>query len=526
MSLFETVSDLVERGEPVALLTVVGKDGSAPRDVGAKMAVTADEAYGTIGGGTVEALAIDEARKVLVDREEPGVRTYELEVGGNTGMVCGGRMDVFIDRVAGNARLYIAGGGHIGQVLASLGLTMGYDVTVVDDREDYADQDRFPDDVTVIHGGYGEALADRPMTVETAVVVATRGSTFDARAVAAGINGGAGYVGLVASETKARRVLETLADDGYRWEALLRVRSPTGYDLGGSGPEDVALAILAELHAMRHGADAEPTTPVPLEDLVVIRGGGDLGSGVVYRLAQAGFPVIVTETASPTVVRRHAAFASAMYEGSIEIQGVTGRKAETVDEVAHILLDGDVPVIEDPDGEVISRLDASIVVDAIMAKGKRDTGTNRELAAVVIGMGPGFEAGEDVDAVIETDRGHELGRVYYEGTASEYNGVPAAREGYTTERVFYAPTQGSWKREVAIGELVTSGEVLGTVDGEAVIAEIDGLVRGLVHDGVEVTDGTKLGDIDPRGDAVDPATISDKALCLGGGVLEAILRLR
>lgn len=526
MTLFETVSRLVDRGEPVVILTVVGKDGSAPRDVGAKMAVTADGEYGTIGGGTVEALAIEEGRNVLADEAEPGVRTYELEVGGNTGMVCGGSMDVFIDRVAGNARLYIAGGGHIAQVLAPLAKELGYDVVVVDDREEYANPELFPDDVDVVHGGYGDVLGDRPMTVESAVAVATRGSTFDARAVAAGLDGGAGYVGLVASETKARRVLDSVADEGYTWSELLRVRSPVGYELGGTGPEDVALSILSELHAMRHGADARPATPVPLENLVVVRGGGDLGSGVVYRLATAGFPVIVTETASPTVVRRDAAFASAMYVDEIDIQGITGRRADSIDEAAKILLDEDVPVLEDPDAAVVDDLEASVVVDAIMAKGKRDTGTHRELADVVIGMGPGFEAGKDVDAVIETDRGHELGRAIYDGSASEYDGKPAEREGYTTERVFYATGDGRWEPSVDIGDVVTAGDPVGTIDDETITAEIDGLVRGLVHEGVEVSAGTKLGDIDPRGESVDPATISDKALCLGGGVLEAVLRLR
>lgn len=526
MSLFETVSQLVDSGEPVVILTVVGKDGSAPRDVGAKMAVTADDEFGTIGGGTVEALAIEEAREVLADSKEPGVRTYELEVGGNTGMVCGGTMDVFIDRVAGNARLFVAGGGHIGQVLAPLAQELGYEVTVVDDREEYANPALFPDDIEVVHGSYGDVLGDHHMTVESAVAVATRGSTFDARAIAAGLDNGAGYVGLVASETKARRVLETLADDDFAWSDLLRVRSPVGYDLGGSGPEDVALAILAELHALRHGADAEAATGVPLEDLVVVRGGGDLGSGVVYRLVQAGFPVIVTETDAPTVVRRRAAFASAMFADEITIQGVTARRATSTDEAARILLDGDVPVVEDPDGRVIEALEATVVIDAIMAKGKRETGTTRDLADVVIGMGPGFEAGTDVDAVVETNRGHELGRVYYEGSAAEYDGTPAEREGYTTERVFYAPADGTWEPMVEIGDLVAAGETLGTIGGESVSAEIDGLVRGLVHEGVDVAAGTKLGDVDPRGDDVDPTTISDKALSLGGGALEAVLRLR
>jgi len=152
MSVFARITELVDDGEAAAMLTIVGKDGSAPRDVGDRMLVTADGNYGTIGGGTVEHLAIEDARAVLDGEADSGVRTYELEPGGNTGMVCGGSMDVFIERIRGRARLYIAGGGHISVELAALAEQLGYDVTVVDDREEYADRDAFPDETDVIHG--------------------------------------------------------------------------------------------------------------------------------------------------------------------------------------------------------------------------------------------------------------------------------------------------------------------------------------------------------------------------------------
>jgi len=526
MSLFERLDELATQGVPAALLTIVRKDGSAPRDVGDKMVVTADGEYGTIGGGTVEHLAVQDARSVLSGADDPGVRTYELERGGNTGMVCGGEMDVFIDRVRGQARLYIAGGGHIGVELAPLAERLGYAVTVVDDREAYADPAQFPDDTDVIHGDYGEALGDLPMGRETAVAVATRSGTFDQDAVAAALDGDAGYVGLVASETKADHVLDSLAAAGYARRDLSRVRTPVGLDLGGSGPAAVALSVLAEVSMDRHEATGERASRLNLDDLVVVRGGGDLGSGVVYRLQQAGFPVIVTEVEQPTVVRRAVAFGAALYEDELTVEGVTGRAAADIDEALELLTDDVVPVLVDPDAAVANELDAAVLVDAIMAKGKFDTGTRQGDADVVVGMGPGFEAGEDVDAVVETDRGHELGRVFYEGTASEYDGEPGERRGYTRERVLRAPDDGKWTPTVAIGDSVTAGDVVGTVGDRPVETEIDGLVRGLVHGGLGVSEGTKLGDVDPRGDDVDPTKISDKALCLGGGVLEAVLRLR
>ncbi len=441
-------------------------------------------------------------------------------------MVCGGRMDVFVDRVHARPQLAIAGGGHISQELAPLAVHLGYDVTVVDDREEYADPDLFPDDAEVVHGDYGDALGDVSMTAETAVAVATRSGTFDRRAVGAALEGGAGYVGLVASERKAEHVLSGLAEDGYGEAELAGVRAPVGLDLGGEGPEDIALAILAELHRDRHGASGRRETAVDLDDLVVVRGGGDLGSGVVYRLHQAGYPVVVTEVARPSVVRRGVAFGTAIYDGEVAVEDATGRRAGDVDEAVTVLADGDVPVLEDPDAAVAAELDAAVLVDAIMAKGKRDTGTRRDDADVVVGLGPGFEAGADVDAVVETDRGHELGRAIYDGTASPYDGEPGQRRGYTHERVLRAPTDGRWETAVEMGDLVDRGEVVGHVDGEAVETEIEGLVRGLVHGGLPVSEGAKLGDVDPRGESVDHEKVSDKALCLGGGVLEAVLRLR
>ena len=526
MSLFETVPDLLERGQRVAMLTVVGTEGSAPRDVGTRMAVTPETTHGTIGGGSVEGLAIEDARAVLAGEAEPGTREYELERGGNTGMVCGGAMSVFIDRLESEPRLYIAGGGHIAQELAALADRLDYRVVVVDDREEYADESLFPDGVRVVRGDYGDSLREFPMGAESAVAVATRSSTFDAAAVAAGLDGGAGYVGLVASETKTEHVFDSLAEDGYARAELAGVRAPVGLDLGGGSPADIALAILAEISRDRYGASGRREANYDFDDLTVIRGGGDLGSGVAYRLHEAGFPVVVTDVPEPTVVRRAVAFGSAIYEGSVEVEGVTGRRAGSVDEAVEILGDGDVAVLEDPEATVIETLNPAVVVDAIMAKGKYDTGTRRDDAPVVVGLGPGFEAGADVDAVVETDRGHRLGRVFYEGTASAYDGEPGERRGYTHERVFYAPEAGVWEPTVEIGDLVAAGETVGYVGEAPVETEIEGLIRGLVAPGIEVPEGTKLGDTDPRGESVDPAEISDKALCLGGGVLEAALSLR
>ena len=370
MTVFDDLTDLVDAGEPAALLTVVAKEGSAPRDVGTRMVVTREDAHGTIGGGTVEGLAVEDARAVLAGDADPGIRSYELHPDGNTGMVCGGRMDVFVDRVRGSARLHVAGGGHIGRELAALADRVGYEVVVVDDREEYADPDAFPGGVDVRRGDYGAVLRELPTGPDTAVAVATRSGTFDGRAVAAAVDGGAGYVGLVASETKADRVVDGLVEDGYSRAELARVRSPVGLDLGGGGPADIALAVLAEVHAVRHDASAAPAVRerIAVDDLAVVRGGGDLGSGVVYRLHQAGYPVVVTEVAEPTVVRRGVAFGTAMYEGAVTVEGVTGRRADTVDDAVAVLRSGDVPVLADPDGSALPAPSARSSAGGVAAK--------------------------------------------------------------------------------------------------------------------------------------------------------------
>lgn len=526
MSLFETVSTLTDKGVPTALVTVVRKDGSTPRQVGGRMVVTEADTFGTIGGGIVEGLAIEAARNVLDGTEEPGIRTYELKPDGNTGMHCGGEMDVFIDRVRDTPRLYIAGGGHIGQELALMASRLDYDVTVIDDREEVANSSDLPADVTVVNEQYGDAFETLPITRETAVAVATRSSAFDTQAIAGAIDGGAGYIGVVASENKSEHIIDSLQEEGYSRAEMTTLRAPVGLDLGGETPGDIALSILAEINRHRYGTSGNSSSRTALDDLVVVRGGGDLGTGVVYRLHQAGFPVIVTEVAQPKVVRRAVAFASAVDDDTVTVEDVTARLATDRDEAVTILDDGDVPVIVDPDADIAAELGAAVLVDAIMAKGKQDTGTSRQDADVVVGMGPGFEAGEDVDAVVETHRGHELGRVIYDGTAEPYDGVPGERKGYTHERVLRAPVAGRWQSASEIGALASAGDVVGHVDDEPVETEIDGLVRGLIADGTDVSEGEKIGDVDPRGESVDPAKISDKALGVGGAVLEAVLRLR
>lgn len=253
---------------------------------------------------------------------------------------------------------------------------------------------------------------------------------------------------------------------------------------------------------------------------VLIRGAGDLATGVALRLHRCGFQVVLTELPEPLAVRRTVAFAQAVYDGATTVEGVTARHVD-VTEAGSVMGDGDIPVVLDPQGWAIGALLPDVAVDARMAK--RNLGTSREDAALVIGLGPGFVAGEDCHAVIETNRGHNLGRVIWAGSAEPDTGLPGRIGGADAERVLRAPADGVVTAVRDIGEVIRVGEIVAIVGEVEVVAGIGGVLRGMLHDGLRVTAGTKLGDIDPRADPSHVYTVSDKSLAIAGGVLEAIL---
>jgi len=257
--------------------------------------------------------------------------------------------------------------------------------------------------------------------------------------------------------------------------------------------------------------------PVP----VLVRGGGDLASGVVYRLVKAGFPVMVTELARPLAIRRAVAFASAVFEGEIAIEGVLARRVDDPAQARAVAAQGIVPVLVDEDGAALAALQPAVVVDARMAK--VNLGTARDDAPLVIALGPGFEAGEDCHAVIETNRGHYLGRVIWRGAAEPDTRQPGSVKGHVGDRVLRAPADGAVVPQAEIGDALREGDRVATVGGQPVVAPFDGVLRGLIHPSVPVRRGMKIGDVDPRGNRDHCFTISEKSLAIGGGVLEAIL---
>lgn len=258
--------------------------------------------------------------------------------------------------------------------------------------------------------------------------------------------------------------------------------------------------------------------------LAVIRGAGDLASGIALRLWKCGIDVVLTDLPLPTAIRRSVAFSEALRLGETSVEGIPAKKANNVEEARKLLAEHIVPILADPDCTCRHALQPHALVDAILAK--RNLGTSITDAPIVIAAGPGFTASVDCHAVVETMRGHTLGRVYYNGSALPNTNVPGLIGGFTGERVLRAPCDGMFHPIKDIGDTVKEGDIVAYVQEEPIKATIGGVIRGLLPEGVPVYKGMKSGDVDPRYCVKNCYTVSDKSLAVGGGVLEAILHLQ
>ncbi len=261
--------------------------------------------------------------------------------------------------------------------------------------------------------------------------------------------------------------------------------------------------------------------------LVALKGAGDLATGVIHRLSRAGFAVMATELPQPTVLRRTVAFAEAVALGEMTVEGITACRASSPGEIQAALARGLVPLAVDPKGTMLRQMQPRVLVEATLSK--YNSGITMDDAPLVIALGPGYKAGKDVHAVIETNRGHNLGRVYLQGCAEPNTGVPGTIGGYGIERILRAPCAGTLYGLRQIGDQVQEGETVAVVNADdssmPITAAISGILRGLVRDGLPVSTGMKVGDVDPRAIREHCFTISDKSRAVGGGVLEAIMYL-
>lgn len=261
--------------------------------------------------------------------------------------------------------------------------------------------------------------------------------------------------------------------------------------------------------------------------ILVVRGGGDLASGVIHRLFRCGYKILILESQKPSAIRREVSFCEAVYDGEAFVEGVLSQLIEDVSQCEKVWEQGEIPILVDEDGSAIKHLKPDVVIDAILAK--KNMGTTREMAPLTIALGPGFLAGADVDFVIETKRGHDLGRVIEEGWAVPNTGIPGMIGGYGKERVIHSPGTGVIHNKAKIAELVKKDQVLAeicTEDGKKipVFASLDGVLRGIIREGYQVFDGMKIADIDPRKEQKKNCnTISDKARCIAGSIVEILL---
>ena len=260
------------------------------------------------------------------------------------------------------------------------------------------------------------------------------------------------------------------------------------------------------------------------DKIIIVRGGGDIASGTINRLHNMGFKVLVLEIPNPNFIRRKVCYGEAVYEGEFTLENAVSKFAHNLEEIYSIWEEGKIPVYIDPDMKILQEIHPDALVDGILAK--KNLGMSKDLAPITIALGPGFEAGKDADAVIETNRGHNLGRIIYEGRASENTGIPGIINGYGRERVIYAPASGILKIVHDIGSVVKKDEIIAYIDDKPVYASLTGLIRGMIREGSFVNEGLKISDIDPREDQLKNCwTISDKARTISGGTAEALFFL-
>lgn len=262
-----------------------------------------------------------------------------------------------------------------------------------------------------------------------------------------------------------------------------------------------------------------------MRETIIVRGAGDIATGVIQKLFRAKFNVLALEIDKPSAIRRNVSLSEAIYEGEFTVEDVTSKRASSIEDVFSIFEEGKVAVLVDNSGEAIEKVPHIALVDATLCK--KNIGTNRSMANITVAVGPGYEASKDVDIVVETNRGHNLGRLIFEGPASKNTGVPGIIKGYGIERVIYSPVEGELNIIKDIGSYVYKGEVICKIDGVEVLASLSGIIRGMIREGFYVTKGFKIADIDPRKEEKRNCDlISDKARCIGGAVLEAIMYLK
>lgn len=511
---FKVAAKLEEKNIPFAWVTLVNTKGTVTRTSGRMLVQKDGLTFGTIGGGLSEHKAKLKAIECLKNRKGGLFRVHE-----SVDNIESSYHEISIDISEINNRAIIIGGGHVGKEVASLASKCGFEICIIEKREEFAKPEIFKMASSIIlTRDVSEALNSLEIT-ERDSILALNHSLMHSEDYSSALSSKANYVGVMASHKHMNKFIGNIEISARENEKL---HCPIGLDLGGQTPTHVALAIVSELLAATNN-----NTPISRSNKyrpIIFRGGGDLATATILKLHNSGYRVIALEIEKPTVIRRTVSFAQAMYDGEIEVEGVIAKKVDPTDleKINKVLDEGHVVVCNDPQGSLIKILHPQIVIDGILAK--KNVATKIDDAPLVIALGPGFNAKVDCDVVVETKRGHYLGRVIYEGSAIVNTGIPGLISGVGADRVIHSPCAGIWHSDKHIGDIVEKGEIIANVGNTQVPASISGKLRGLLQNDLSIPKGFKVADIDPRGEDTDHLTVTDKGRCIAGGVLEAISR--
>jgi len=516
MNIFQKASELEEENRAFALITITKSVGSTPRS-SARMIVLSDgTTYGTVGGGAAEYEVVQKAMEnIPLKKSEFFSKSLQVTEGHN----CGGNLEFYIEVINSAPRLILIGGGHVNLEIAKVASTCGFFVEIVETREAFANETRFP----FVHTFYVEDTIEKALgrchfDSDCAIVIATH--SLDKIALELVINSPAWYIGMLGSRTKVRTFRRQMQENlGIDIATQKNFFAPIGLDINAKTPVEIALSVVSEMMSTLHHTSKQSLRD-KASNLVIVRGGGDLATGVIIRLHKAGYRILVLEIEEPTTIRRTVSCSQAMYDGEVELEGVMCQRVESVEEAKSVMDDNKVAIMCDSSGISIKKLHPEVVVDAILAK--KNLGTTIDLAPFVVALGPGFTAQKDCHAIVETKRGHYLGTIISAGEAIADTGIPGIIEGYGAERVIHSSQGGIFRGVKKIGDIVCKGEVIGYIDSVEVTASIDGVLRGILHDDLSVPKGFKIADIDPRANVSHCFSISDKARAVGGAVLEAV----
>lgn len=565
-SIFKTAAYLEESSLDFAMITITKAEGSSPRH-NAKMIVDENKkTYGTIGGGPLEIYAIEEALKQIEKCENKNIH-YRLnknkkenvagEIINENGsiektlnMLCGGNVDIFIEVVKNSLSFVLVGSGHINFAVSRLLELLNYGYSVVDTENDFIlsnnVKEKFKKSKNFItESTLTNALKKININKNSVVIIATNNS--DEEALNYLIKKEVLFLGMIGSKRKSTILKDKILKETLNKENNLsqnesknkteniiiknnleNINTPLGLNIGAETPEEIAVSILALVISKIKNKDAlNMSLSAKNKKTVIIRGGGDIATGVIVSLKKAGFNVIAFEVEYPTVIRRTVSLANCIYEESMSIENIKSVLVHDVYEAIKISESKDtIPFLIDENMKYLKIINPHILIDATISK--KNNGLNKDLADFVIALGPGFIAGTDCHIVIETMRGHNLGKIILLGEAEKNTGVPGIINGVGEKRLLKASSNGIIKLKKNIGDRVQAGDVIAFVESEnnekhKIKAEIDGIIRGLLKDRLAVTDKLKIGDIDPRGCKEHAFTISDKSRFLGYAVLSAIL---